>query len=139
MLSTDPDRACYGLPEVLAANEQLAIADLLISDAMYRAKDYNERNKYCQLMESVEQSGGRVFKFSSLHGSGEQLNMYTGIAATLRFPIVDLAELALAERNTSPTKCEKDTNQRSAPSDDDSELGHLVLSSNDDLADFGFS
>jgi hypothetical protein len=33
-----------------------------------------------------------VFQFSSLHGSGQQLNLYTGIAATLRFPMPDIAE-----------------------------------------------
>ena len=30
----------------------------------------------------------KVFVFSSMHVSGEQLDQYTGVAATLRFPLV---------------------------------------------------
>ena len=33
-----------------------------------------------------------MYQFSSLHVSGEQLNMYTGIAAILRFPIPEVLE-----------------------------------------------
>jgi hypothetical protein len=32
--------------------------------------------------------GDQVFVFSSMHVSGEQLDQYTGVAATLRFPLV---------------------------------------------------
>ena len=91
MLASDPDRACYGLEQVSAANEQLAIADLLITDRMFRSSNYEVRKKYVRLIESVRESGGRVFQFSSMHPSGTQLNLYTGIAATLRFPIPDAA------------------------------------------------
>jgi protein pelota len=91
-LSADPDRACYGSAQVMAANEQLAIADLLITDSMYRARHFAERKKYIQLIESVRANGGRVFQFSSLHCSGEQLNLYTGIAAILRFPLPEEAD-----------------------------------------------
>ena len=92
MLSNDADRACYGLKEVLAANEQLAIEELLFKDTMYHSNNFVERKKYVDLIDSVRGSGGKVFKFSSLHVSGEQLNNYTGIAAILRFPIPDLDE-----------------------------------------------
>jgi len=90
--SSDPDRACYGFNDVAAANEQLAIAELLISDKLYRSDNYSHRKKYIALMDSVKANHGKVFKFSSLHASGEQLNLYTGIAATLRFPLPDIAE-----------------------------------------------
>lgn len=92
MLTNDPERACYGLKEVLTANEQIAIDQLLITDTMYRCGNFIERKKYVDLIDSVRASGGRVFKFSSLHVSGEQLNNYTGIAAILRFPIPDIDE-----------------------------------------------
>lgn len=95
-LSADPDRACYGSAQVFAANEQLAVADLLLTDRMYRARDFTERKRYVQLIDSVRANGGRVFQFSSLHCSGEQLNMYTGIAAILRFPLPDLPDAAEA-------------------------------------------
>lgn len=92
MLSNDPDRACYGLKEVLTANEQVAIDQLLITDTMYRSNNFVERKKYVDLIDSVRENGGKVYKFSSLHVSGEQLNNYTGIAAILRFPIPDIDE-----------------------------------------------
>jgi protein pelota len=92
MLSNDADRACYGLKEVLTANEQVAIDQLLITDTMYRSNNFVERKKYVDLIDSVRENGGKVYKFSSLHVSGEQLNNYTGIAAILRFPIPDIDE-----------------------------------------------
>ena len=58
----------------------VAIAELLISDKMYRCPDFVQRKKYIALMESVANNNGKVYKFSSLHVSGEQLNLYTGIA-----------------------------------------------------------
>lgn len=93
MLSNDPERACYGLKDVLTANAHVAIDQLLITDAMYRSNNFVERKKYVDLIESVRENGGKVLKFSSLHVSGEQLNNYTGIAAILRFPIPDIDEL----------------------------------------------
>jgi protein pelota len=92
MLSADPDRACYGEKQVTAADEQLAVADLLITDTLCRSSDFAQRTRFVRLIDSVRQNGGRVFQFSSLHCTGEQLNLYTGIAATLRFPLPDVAE-----------------------------------------------
>jgi protein pelota len=98
MLDNDPNRTCYGIKEVLNANEQIAIESLLISDKMYRSDNYEERNRYVELIDSVKHSGGKVYKFSSLHVSGEQLNNFTGIAAILRFPLYD-EETTEAETN----------------------------------------
>ena len=125
MLANDSDRACYGIQQVENANEQLAISDLLITDTMYRCNDYVLRNKYVQLIESVKANGGNVFKFSSLHGSGEQLNLYTGIAATLRFPLPDIAEL-------------KEGGVQDSDSDDDAvgKLKSAQLRVYDDMEDF---
>jgi len=92
MLAADPDRACYGVSQVTAADEQLAVAELLITDTLCRSSDFAQRTKFVQLIDSVRKNGGRVFQFSSLHCTGEQLNLYTGIAATLRFPLPDIAE-----------------------------------------------
>ena len=104
MLATDPDRACYGTNHVLRASEQLAISDLLVSDQIYRTPNIQLRKQYINLMESVKTNGGKVFKFSSMHTSGSQLNLYTGIAAVLRFPIPD-DEVELSD--TSSDECYK--------------------------------
>lgn len=88
MLSKDEQRACYSLKEVFHANSLHAIESLLITDQMYRMNtDLNMRARVIELMDEVKESGGTVYKFSSLHISGEQLNNYTGIAAILRFPM----------------------------------------------------
>lgn len=99
MLSKDEDRACYGLQEVLQANELNAVEQLLITDSVYRSNsDLSLRAKVIALMDSVKESGGVVYKFSALHVSGEALNNYTGVAAILRFPINtdELVEAAAA-------------------------------------------
>jgi hypothetical protein len=45
----------------------------------------------------------QVFIFSSMHVSGEQLDQYTGVAATLRFPLADIdLHLAEAARQKAP-------------------------------------
>lgn len=99
VLESDSNRACYSLKEVLLANEEKAIESLLITDKLFRSADFNERKSYLQVIKDVENNGGEVFKFSSLHVTGEQLNNFTGIAAILRFPLINLD--ALSEDNES--------------------------------------
>jgi protein pelota len=92
MFTADPSRTAYGLEAVTSANDQQAIAELLITDKVYRTDDFVARNKFVDLVEAVKAAGGAVYKFSSMHVSGEKLDLYTGIAATLRFS-VEVAEL----------------------------------------------
>jgi protein pelota len=63
------------------------VEELLVTDKLFKSANVQERRMYVNLVEGVRQHGGRVFVFSSLHVSGEQLDMYTGVAATLRFPL----------------------------------------------------
>jgi protein pelota len=90
MMKNDPDRAFYGLSDVMAANQRLAIQTLLLSDDLFRSADVAARKKYLHLVESVRENGGEVKLFSALHVSGEQLKQLGGIAAILRFPVTDL-------------------------------------------------
>ena len=41
-------------------------------------------------MDGVKETGGDVMVFSSMHVSGEQLKMLTGVAAILRFPVPEV-------------------------------------------------
>jgi protein pelota len=101
-LSLDPDRACYAFQHCLYADEQLAIDTLLVTDKLFKSADFNMRRRYVQLVESVKDHGGKVFIFSSMHVSGEQLDLYTGVAAILRFPLPDIdPQLEPAVSNTS--------------------------------------
>jgi protein pelota len=93
LMQDDPDRAWYGFHSVLAANEQLAIDSLLVTDELFRNSNVRTRKQYVQLVESVRERGGQVYIFSSMHVSGQQLQQVAGVAAILRFPMPDLEEL----------------------------------------------
>jgi len=95
MMDTDPDRAYYGLPHVLKANEELVIDSLMITDELFRSSDIASRKVYVRLVESVKENGGTVYVFSSLHVSGKQLKEVSGVAALLRYPLPDLEQLEL--------------------------------------------
>ncbi|KAI9497958.1 hypothetical protein BDB00DRAFT_802776 [Zychaea mexicana] len=90
MLNTDPDRAFYGISHVLKANEHGAIGTLLVTDELFRSADITTRRKYVDLVESVRNTGGDVRVFSSMHVSGEQLNLLSGVAAILTYPLPDI-------------------------------------------------
>ncbi|CAH8609787.1 unnamed protein product [Dicrocoelium dendriticum] len=87
MIKTDQSRAFYGYKHVKAAADAFAVDTLLVSDALFRSRDLDERRRYVSLVDAVKEDQGSVRIFSSLHVSGEQLNQLSGIAAILRFPI----------------------------------------------------
>ena len=93
LLDTNPDKAYYGYLHVTKANEEQAIDSLLVSDGLFRSEDIKERKKYVALVESVRDNGGRVYLFSTMHVSGQQLQQVSGVAAILRYPLPDLDEL----------------------------------------------
>ncbi|KAF9432832.1 hypothetical protein BGZ76_010262 [Entomortierella beljakovae] len=90
MMNMDPDRAFYGFKDVQKAAERGAIGTLLVTDELFRAADVPKRRQYIALVEAARASGAKVFVFSSLHVSGENLNQLTGVAAILNFPLPDL-------------------------------------------------
>ncbi|KAI3951148.1 hypothetical protein MKW98_028552 [Papaver atlanticum] len=95
MLSNDPDRACYGPKHVEVAHERMAVQTLLITDDLFRNSNTATRQQYVELVNSVKDSGGNAFIFSSMHVSGEQLAQLTGVAAILRFPLPDLEDIEM--------------------------------------------
>lgn len=60
VFALDPDRACFGPADVEYADSQLAVAHLLISDSLFRAREVKQRQKYVALVESVKEHGGQV-------------------------------------------------------------------------------
>jgi len=95
VLAEDPARAFYGPGHVAAAAELGAIDTLLLSDSLFRNQDVGARQRYVDLVESVESAGGRAHIFSAMHVSGQQLEKLTGVAATLRFPLPELEDAEL--------------------------------------------
>lgn len=96
VLQNEPSRAFYGTKHVERANEGQAIETLLISDKLFRCQDVAQRKRYVALVDSVRDNGGDVKIFSSLHISGEQLDLLTGIAALLRYPVPELEDEELS-------------------------------------------
>lgn len=87
MLSAQPDRAHYGFNHVQVAAEHDAVETLLMSDSIFRGRDFLARRRYVDLVEGVKAKGGRFLCFSSLHVTGEKLHQLGGVAAILRFPL----------------------------------------------------
>jgi protein pelota len=87
MLGDDSDRVSYGYNEVMHCESLCAIEELLVTDKLFQSADFAFRTKCVALVEAVKSHGGQVRIFSSMHTSGEKLDLYTGIAAILRFPV----------------------------------------------------
>ncbi|KAH9482560.1 Protein pelota [Psilocybe cubensis] len=100
MLGNDELRAWYGPDHVCLAADRGAIGTLLISDDLFRSSDPATRKKYVDVVEAVQQKGGEVVIFSSMHESGQQLNQLTGIAAILTFPL-DVEVVEAEEREAA--------------------------------------
>jgi protein pelota len=86
MLSSQ-SKAIYGIDHVWRAAEMGAIQQLLITDELFRSSSPKERLKYIDLTDIVEKNKGKVYIFSTLHTTGQDLKQHTGVAAILRYPM----------------------------------------------------
>ncbi|TBU32844.1 pelota [Dichomitus squalens] len=111
MLATDEMRAWYGPDHVALAADRGAIGTLLISDELFRSSDAATRKKYVNIVEDVQQKGGEVLIFSSMHESGRQLNQLTGIAAILTFPL-DIEVVEAEEREAKEEEERRNAEER---------------------------
>jgi protein pelota len=93
MLDDDPDRAYYGYNHVARANEAQAIKTLMVTDSLFRAADIPTRRRYIALVEAAQDNGATIRIFSALHVSGERLAALSGIAALLRYPMPEIADV----------------------------------------------
>ena len=82
----------YGEKDVFHCIQIKAVDTLLISDKLFRTKDFKKRRIYNDISEEVKRFKGKVVIFSSLHPSGQKLDNITGIAAILRFEVPSLEE-----------------------------------------------
>lgn len=93
MMAKDPDRAIYGPGYVHYALELGAVDKMLITDKQFRSNDIPTRKKYIKLVKDAEEAGAKVSIFSTQHETGLQLEAMSGVAAILRFPLVELNEM----------------------------------------------
>ncbi|KAF2822466.1 hypothetical protein CC86DRAFT_372974 [Ophiobolus disseminans] len=95
LMRHDDGRAWYGPREVERAVDKGGVGRgggvLMISNALFRAQDVDERRRWVKLVDRVRDiEGGEVRVFSSLHESGKRLEGLGNIAAILTYPIEDL-------------------------------------------------
>jgi len=89
----DANKVVYGYKHVhYALTVHNALETLMVLDSLFRATELNTRKRYVQLVELAREAGAEVVLFSAMHVTGEQLGQLSGVAATLRFPIMDLDE-----------------------------------------------
>ena len=129
MLATDELRAWYGPEHVALAVDRGAVGTLLISDDLFRyvrispsfvtepaktdtvrrSSDPVTRNRYVEMVEAVRSRGGESLIFSSMHESGQQLNLVTGIAAILTYPLdVEIVEMEEREAKEDAAKAARE-------------------------------
>ncbi|WVR07212.1 mRNA surveillance protein pelota [Kwoniella sp. DSM 27419] len=117
MLATDELRAWYGPEHVALAVDRGAVGTLLISDDLFRSSDPATRTRYVEMVEAVRSKGGEALIFSSMHESGQQLNLLTGIAAVLTYPLdVEIVEM---EEEEEKQRLEKERLDAEGVEDDD--------------------
>lgn len=99
LLRKNDRRAWYGPREIERAADKGAIerggGTLLISDALFRAKNVAVRRCWVELVRDEE--GGEVRMLSSEHESGKQLDGLGGIVAILTIQLDDLDEVKAHE------------------------------------------
>lgn len=54
----------------------MAVDTLLVSDALFRSRNLEERKRYVSLVDAVREDSGTVRIFSSLHVSGERKSRF---------------------------------------------------------------
>lgn len=93
-LRQDDGRAWYGIAPVEKAVLEGAVGKgggvLLVNNSLFRNHDEATRKRYVTLVDKVRADGGEARILSSDHESGEQLDIFGGIAAILTYPIWDL-------------------------------------------------
>ena len=92
IMKKNENMVAYGEKDVFNCIKMQAVDFLLISDHLFRTKDFKKRKQYNEISEEVKKYGGKTIVFSSLHPSGERLKNISGIAAILRFEVPSLEE-----------------------------------------------
>jgi len=78
-LKKDDGFGIYGVDEIEKANEIGAIEIILVSDKRIKNQEIEE------LLNFIENKGGKIEVISTAHDSGEQFDRMGGLGATLRF------------------------------------------------------
>lgn len=91
-MKKNENMVAYGEKDVVRCIHMQAVDTMLISDHLFQTKDFKKRRVYNDIVDEVKKYGGNTIVFSSLHSSGEKLKSISGIAAILRFEVMELEE-----------------------------------------------
>jgi protein pelota len=80
------------------------------------------------MVEAVRSRGGEALIFSSMHESGQQLNLLTGIAAILTYPM-DIEIVEMEEREEKERIEKEKANEATLPDEADQGEGEDVEAS----------
>lgn len=86
-MNNDTNTVLFGHQRVIDAAKQGAVKTLLVTDNFIHTLELNERLKFLELKDQLEQGQTDVVIFSTRHQSGEQLEELGGVAAILRYAI----------------------------------------------------
>ena len=116
ILHTDEHRTCYGAMHVRKALDADAVETLLVCDDLFRgAESSAQRHRYVKMVEDARAANAKVYIFSKMHVSGEQLASLSGVAAILRYAMPHLDQLVLDEEvvpATEDDQAEADDDER---------------------------
>jgi len=87
------DKVTYGPKSVEIALKEMAVETLLISDKLFRSKDVEKRKFYVKMHDRAMRDGLKVMVFGSMSASGQRLNNLTGVAAILRYEMLELQNM----------------------------------------------
>jgi len=65
MHNHDPERTTYGAKHVESATEQCAVRQLLLSDALFRSTNVDDRKLFAKIVGTVRENGGDVVIFAT--------------------------------------------------------------------------
>jgi len=88
-ISKDDGLGAYGQDEVTKGVQYGAVRDLLITDKKLREGSDDIRRQMDNLIRNTEKTKGAVHIVSTEHPTGDQLHRLGGIAAILRFRIIE--------------------------------------------------
>ena len=125
MLNNCSSKVFYTYDHVKEAQERGVIDSLLITDTLFRSSDIETRKKYVKLVEDTKESNGKVYIFSALHPSGEQLAQLSGVATILKYSLPEIDALNCSNEGSQ----ERNQSEHLYESENDNNHEDLISSS----------
>jgi len=104
ILGTDMDKIFFGLKAFGIAYEKKAIDTLIITDGYLRKIPPATRKDLSSKIKVLKADGTEVYKFSSMHTTGEKIDEFGGITGILKYVVDEITELDEEENEEKDEK-----------------------------------